>query len=122
MAVCLVAPPTAVCAKAGLEKALPDTPNNTANMTAPLFMALSFTAVMANDDCRTAALYINLWRPTMFARIGVMRAINRHKPVEFDPKRKSSHWGKRKLKRDEWTGSVGARSARFTGLFTSSSS
>jgi hypothetical protein len=37
----------------------------------------------------------------MFARIGVMRAINRHKPVGFDPKRKSPHWGKRKLKRDE---------------------
>jgi hypothetical protein len=39
--------------------------------------------------------------PTMFARIGVMQAINRHKPVEFDPKRKSPHWGNRKLKRDE---------------------
>jgi hypothetical protein len=24
--------------------------------------------------------------PTMFARIGMMQAINRHKPVEFDPK------------------------------------
>jgi hypothetical protein len=33
-----------------LDKALPDTPNNTANMTAPLFMALPFTAVLANDD------------------------------------------------------------------------
>jgi hypothetical protein len=38
--------------------------------------------------------------PTMFARIGIMRAINRHKPAEFDPKRKSPRWGKRKLKRD----------------------
>jgi hypothetical protein len=39
--------------------------------------------------------------PTMFARIGEMQAINRHTPEEFDPKRKSPHWGKRKLKRDE---------------------
>ncbi len=39
--------------------------------------------------------------PTMFARIGMMQAINRHKPpVEFDPKRKSPHWGRRKLARD----------------------
>lgn len=39
--------------------------------------------------------------PMMFARMGMMQAINRHKLVEFDPKRKSPHWGKRKLKRDE---------------------
>jgi hypothetical protein len=39
--------------------------------------------------------------PMMFARMGMMQAINRHKPVEFDPKRKSPHWGKRKLARDQ---------------------
>jgi hypothetical protein len=41
--------------------------------------------------------------PTMLARIGVMKALNRHHVLEFnsDPKRKSPHWGKRKLKRDE---------------------
>ena len=39
--------------------------------------------------------------PMQFARMGMMQAINRHKPEEFDPKRKSPHWGKRKLKRDE---------------------
>jgi hypothetical protein len=39
--------------------------------------------------------------PTMFARIGVMRALNRHVERVFDPTRKSHHWGKRKLKRDE---------------------
>jgi hypothetical protein len=39
--------------------------------------------------------------PTMFARMGMMQAINRHKLEELDPKRKSPHWGKRKLKRDE---------------------
>ena len=29
--------------------------------------------------------------PLRFARIGMLQAINRHKPVEFDPKRKSPH-------------------------------
>jgi hypothetical protein len=39
--------------------------------------------------------------PTMMARIGVMRALNRHVVREFNPDRKDTHWGKRKLKRDE---------------------
>jgi hypothetical protein len=39
-------------------------------------------------------------RPTMFARIGIMRALNRHQVREFNPDRKPHHWGKRKLKRD----------------------
>jgi hypothetical protein len=38
--------------------------------------------------------------PTMFARIGVMRALNRHVERVFNPERKDTHWGKRKLKRD----------------------
>jgi hypothetical protein len=38
--------------------------------------------------------------PTMLARIDMMQAINRHRPVEFDPKRNGPHWGKRKLARD----------------------
>jgi hypothetical protein len=33
--------------------------------------------------------------PTMFARIGIMRALNR----EFNPSRKDPHRGRRKLKR-----------------------
>jgi hypothetical protein len=36
----------------------------------------------------------------MFARIGVMRASNRHHVREFDLDRKPHHWEKRKLKRD----------------------
>jgi hypothetical protein len=36
----------------------------------------------------------------MFARIGVMRALNRHVEREFSPGRKETHWGKRRLKRD----------------------
>ena len=38
--------------------------------------------------------------PTMMARIGVMRALNRHVERVFDPDRKDHHWGTRKLKRD----------------------
>jgi hypothetical protein len=38
--------------------------------------------------------------PTMMARIGVMRALNRHVVREFNPSRKDRHWGKRKLARD----------------------
>jgi hypothetical protein len=39
--------------------------------------------------------------PTMLARIGVMRALNRHVERVFNPDRKDTHWGKRKLKRDQ---------------------
>jgi len=38
--------------------------------------------------------------PPMFARIGVMRALNRHVERVFDPSRKDKHWGRRKLARD----------------------
>ena len=38
--------------------------------------------------------------PTMFARIGVMRALNRHVEREFNPDRKEKYWGQRKLARD----------------------
>ena len=37
--------------------------------------------------------------PTMFARTGVMRALNRHVEREFNPPRKEKHWGQRKLAR-----------------------
>jgi hypothetical protein len=39
--------------------------------------------------------------PTMLARIGVMRALNRHVERVFNPDRKGHHWGRRKLKRDQ---------------------
>jgi hypothetical protein len=38
--------------------------------------------------------------PTMFARIGIMQALNRHVERVFDPTRKEPHWGRRKLARD----------------------
>jgi hypothetical protein len=46
-------------------------------------------------------LVAKLGGPTMFARIGMMRALNRHVVREFNPDRKETHWGKRKLKRDK---------------------
>ena len=49
------------------------------------------------------ALWLALERggPTMFARIGIIRALNRHHVPEFNPKGKGPHWGRRKLKRDQ---------------------
>jgi hypothetical protein len=38
--------------------------------------------------------------PSMFAWIGVMRALNRRVEREFNPSRKEKHWGRRKLARD----------------------
>ena len=38
--------------------------------------------------------------PTMFARIGVMRALDRKVERVFNPDRKEHHWGRRKLARD----------------------
>ena len=38
--------------------------------------------------------------PTMFGRIGIMRALNRHVERVFDPTRKEPHWGRRELARD----------------------
>jgi hypothetical protein len=37
----------------------------------------------------------------MLARIGVLKAVHRHVVREFNSDRKETHWGKRKLKRDE---------------------
>jgi exonuclease I len=39
--------------------------------------------------------------PMIFAQMGMMQAIHRHRPRVFDPDRKDHHWGKRKLKRDQ---------------------
>ena len=38
--------------------------------------------------------------PTMLARIGIMRALNRHTERVFNPERKDPHWGRRRLARD----------------------
>ena len=46
-------------------------------------------------------LVVELNGPTMMARIGIMRALNRSYVREFNSSRKDTHWGRRKLKRDE---------------------
>jgi hypothetical protein len=38
--------------------------------------------------------------PLMHARVGMLRALNRHAVREFDSSRKEPQWGHRKLKRD----------------------
>jgi hypothetical protein len=38
--------------------------------------------------------------PTMFARIGIMRALNRRVERAINSDRKDPHWGRRKLARD----------------------
>jgi hypothetical protein len=45
-------------------------------------------------------LVAELGGPTMFARIGVMRALHRHVEREFNATRKDPHWGRRKPARD----------------------
>jgi hypothetical protein len=39
-------------------------------------------------------LVATLGGPTMFARIGLMRALNRHVKREFNPSRQDPHWGR----------------------------
>jgi hypothetical protein len=46
-------------------------------------------------------LVIELNGPTMMARIGMLRALNRNVERVFDSSRKDTHWGQRKLKRDQ---------------------
>ena len=45
-------------------------------------------------------LVVELNGPTMMARIGMLRALNRNVERVFNPDRKETHWGKHKLKRD----------------------
>jgi hypothetical protein len=62
------------------------------------FVGLQSHSILGNQALILAA---TLGGPTMFARIGVMQALNRHVERVFDTSRKPHHWGKRKLKRDE---------------------
>jgi hypothetical protein len=71
--------------------------------------AAAYTMALPNKEAETAEwqaaiealmLVATSGGPTMFARIGIMRALNRHVERVFDPSRKDTHWGRRKLKRD----------------------
>jgi len=46
-------------------------------------------------------LVVELDGPTMMARIGMTRALNRNVEPVFNPSRKDRRWGKHKLKRGE---------------------
>jgi hypothetical protein len=46
-------------------------------------------------------LLVSRGGPTTMARIGVMRALNRDVERVFNPARKDTNWGKRKLTRDQ---------------------
>ena len=46
-------------------------------------------------------LVVEHGRPTVFARMGAMRALNRNYVPEVNPKGKEPHLGKRNLKRDQ---------------------
>jgi hypothetical protein len=48
-----------------------------------------------------ALMLVSSSGPTMMARIGVVKALNRHVERVFNPDRKDTHWGKRKLKRHQ---------------------
>ena len=39
--------------------------------------------------------------PMIFAQMGMLQAINRHRERVINPDRKVPHWGKRKLKRHQ---------------------
>ena len=41
--------------------------------------------------------------PPTFARIGVMKALNRHVERVFDPSRKDKHWVKREIREGSMT-------------------
>ena len=58
------------------------------------------TAAEWQAALETLILVATLGGPTMFARIGIMRALNRHVERVFNPDRKDPHWGRRKLARD----------------------
>src|SRR5882757_8132128 len=45
-------------------------------------------------------LVVELTGPTMMARIGLLRALNRNVERIFNSSRKDTHWGRRKPKRD----------------------
>jgi hypothetical protein len=52
------------------------------------------------DAMEALILVATLGGPTMFARIGVMRALNRYVERTFNSDRKDTHWAKRQLSRD----------------------
>ena len=74
-----------------------------------LLDAATYTTKLPRKEADTAEwqaaieglmLVAELEGPTMLARIGVMRALNRHIERVVGPSRKDHHWGRRQLARD----------------------
>jgi hypothetical protein len=63
-------------------------------------MIKTTAAIQFNQGHKAAVLVAEPGGPTMFARIGIMGALNRGHVPEFDTSHKGTHWGRRKLKRD----------------------
>ena len=55
-------------------------------------------------------LVVELNGPTMMARIGLLRALNRNIVRSFDSSHKNTHWGKPKLKTNDDPIGIGERS------------
>jgi hypothetical protein len=75
---------------------LEDAGNYIAKLPKPEYLTAEWQAAVF-----ALMLVVDLNGPTMMARIGIMRALNRNVVREFDSSRKDTHWGKRKLKRDQ---------------------
>jgi hypothetical protein len=76
-------------------------------VTEGILKSLRFDSVSRRADTpewqaaiESLMLVAELGGPTMFAQIGVMRALNRHIERVFNSSRKDKHWGRRKLARD----------------------
>jgi hypothetical protein len=72
-------------------------------LRSPRFDLVDHSVEWAEAGLGVANLLLVVMRsgPTMMARIGVVKALNRHVERVFNPERKDPHWGKRKLKRDQ---------------------
>ena len=58
------------------------------------------TAAEWQTAMKALILVVTSGGPTMLARIGIMKALNRHVERVFNLSAKKTHWGKRKLARD----------------------
>ena len=78
-----------------------------AEQTLPEWQAATEALIMAAEDRG----------PLQHARVGMLRALNRHVEREFNPDRKDHHWGKRKLARDRQSSHNSPRGGFATACF-----
>jgi hypothetical protein len=73
------------------------------NLDLPVRDRLHALRNIAQAAMEALSLVADLGGPTMFARIAVMRTLNRHFERVFNPERKETHWGRRNLTRERDT-------------------